>query len=293
MLRETLGTFSIKRLKFESGVDPGVSDNTIMRILKLNEYHYLQSRKKGLMSKHDARTRLLFTPKVKRILSRDFWTNGIGFDFDGASWTHKTNPCDQARLTTAMVWRKKSEGLALKCTTKGKKESSAGKMVKVFEAIAYGHGAILREQYEEQLTGQFFADFAREQFENSSNPPGKLFLQDGDPSQNSLKAKNAIFDIGAPMFSIPPRSPDINLIENFFHLVKKQLNRDALKENITQESYQQFSDRLKETILNFPVATIDNIIESMDKRMNMIIKKKGQRLRYYSYKDLVYKVLDF
>ena len=95
------------------------------------------------------------------------------------------------------------------------------------------------------------------------------------------------------MFSIPPRSPDNKPIENFFHLVKKQLNRDALEENITQESYQQFSDRVKETILNFPVATIDNIIESMDKRMNMIIKKKGQRLRYYSYKDLVYKVLDF
>ena len=170
-------------------------------------------------------------------------------------------------------------------------------MVKVFEAIAYGHRAILREQYEEQLKGQFFADFVRERFENvfenSSNPRGKLFLQDGDPSQNSLKAKNAIFDIGARMFSIPPRSPDNKPIENFFHLVKKQLNRDALEENITQESYQQFSDRVKETILNFPVATIDNIIESMDKRMNMIIKKKGQRLRYYSYKDLVYKVLDF
>ena len=43
------------------------------------------------------------------------------------------------------------------------------------------------------------------------------------------------------------------------------LNRDALEQNITQESYQQFSDRVKETVLNFPVETIDNIIESMDK----------------------------
>ena len=127
-----------------------------------------------------------------------------------------------------------------------------------------------------------FADFAREHFENafenSSKPRGKLFLQDGHPSQNSLKAKNAIFDTGARMFSIPPRYPDINQIENFFHLVKKQLNRDALEQNITQECYRQFSDLVKETILNFPVATIDNIIESMDKRINMIIKKKGQKV---------------
>ena len=82
------------------------------------------------------------------------------------------------------------------------------------------------------------------------------------------------------MFSILLRSPDINPIENFFNMVKKQLNRDALEQNITQESYRQFSDRVKETILNFPVAAIDNIIESMNKRMNMIIKNKGQRLRY-------------
>ena len=82
------------------------------------------------------------------------------------------------------------------------------------------------------------------------------------------------------MFSIPARSPDINPIKNFFHLVKKQWNRDALEQNITQESYRQFSDRVKETILNFPVATTDNIIESVDKRMNMIIKKKRQRLQY-------------
>ena len=79
----------------------------------------------------------------------------------------------------------------MKCTTKGKKEGSGGKMMKVFVAIAYGHGAVLCAQYEEQLTGQFFADFVREHFENafenSSNPRGKLFLQDGDPSQNSLK----------------------------------------------------------------------------------------------------------
>ena len=62
--------------------------------------------------------------------------------------------------------------------------------------------------------------------------------------------------------------------------MKKQLNRDTLEQNIIQESYLHFSDLVKETILNFPVGTIDNIIESMDKRMNIIIQKKGQRLRY-------------
>ena len=89
----------------------------------------------------------------------------------------------------------------------------------------------------------FFADFVREHFENtfenSCNPQGKLCLQDGDPSQNSLKATNSMFDIGARLFPISRRSPDINLIENFFHLVKKKIKQisDAHEQNITHESF--------------------------------------------------------
>ena len=41
MLRETLGSFSIKRLQLAPGVDPHLSDNTIIRVLKCNKYHYL------------------------------------------------------------------------------------------------------------------------------------------------------------------------------------------------------------------------------------------------------------
>ena len=96
----------------------------------------------------------------------------------------KTNPFDQARSTTAVTWRKKSEGLTLKCTTKGKM-GSGSKIMKVLVAIVHGHGAALCEQYEEPFTGQVFEAFVREDFENafenSSNPRGKLFLQDGDP----------------------------------------------------------------------------------------------------------------
>ena len=38
MLRETLGSFSIKRLQLAPGVDPHLSDNTIIRVLKCNKY---------------------------------------------------------------------------------------------------------------------------------------------------------------------------------------------------------------------------------------------------------------
>ena len=79
---------------------------------------------------------------------------------------------------------------------------------------------------------------------------------------------------------IPPRSPDINPIENLFHLVRRELDRQALSGNITHETYEQFSSRVSQTFKTFPCECIDNIIGSMDKRMNMIISRKGQRIKY-------------
>ena len=55
-----------------------------------------------------------------------------------------------------------------------------------------------------------------------------MFLQDNDLNQNSAKAKESLKTIGAEVVKIPPRSLDLNPIENFFHDVKRKLTQDAL-----------------------------------------------------------------
>ena len=80
--------------------------------------------------------------------------------------------------------------------------------------------------------------------------------------------------------SFPPRSPDINPIENFFKLVKDHLAKDAIANNITWESFPDFSIHVKETILSMDKAAIDKIIESMNKTMDSIINKKGGKSKY-------------
>ena len=116
-------------------------------------------------------------------------------------------------------------------------------------------------------------------FKSSANPRGMLFLQDGDPTQNSKKAK-AAYDVGCRMFSIPARSPDINPIENVFNIVRAQLTEIAMSEHISHETYDQFCDRVKATLLNFSPAIIDSTIDSMPKRMRLILKGKGKRTKY-------------
>ncbi len=48
-----------------------------------------------------------------------------------------------------------------------------------------------------------------------------------DPSQRSKTAWKAMNKAGATLFTVPPRSPDLNPIENLFHIVKKSAGYDA------------------------------------------------------------------
>ena len=41
-------------------------------------------------------------------------------------------------------------------------------------------------------------------------PDNQLFLQNEDPRQTTVVAKDAWESVGCKMFSIPPRSPDLN-----------------------------------------------------------------------------------
>jgi hypothetical protein len=86
--------------------------------------------------------------------------------------------------------------------------------------------------------------------------------------------------VEAEMLKIPARSPDINPIENIFHLVKSQLNKQAVTENITSESYEQFQTRVLQVLRTFPVDIIDKTIDSTSKQINKMISSKGYRTKY-------------
>ena len=107
------------------------------------------------------------------------------------------------------------------------------------------------------------------------------FLQDGDPSQNSSKAQTALQDVGALLFRIPARSPDLNPIENIFNIVSAKMEWDALRKQITHGTFEQFSDRVEKTLRNIDPKLIDRTIEPMNKRIELIVKRRGRRCCIY------------
>ena len=281
-LRREIGcSFNVPQIKKASGVNH-ISNRTVRYYLNKNGFFYRHSRKKGLVSAKDRNIRVKFAKKVISKLTSSFWNEGISFYIDGVGFTHKTNPDSHARNNGSMAYRLRREGLDI--TTKGKKEGVNGQNASFFVAIAYNKGVVLCEQFKGKFNGESYSEFVREHFpdafKSSANPRGMLFLQDGDPTQNSKKAKAAYDDVGCRMFSIPARSPDINPIENVFNIVRAQLTEIAMSEHISHETYDQFCDRVKATLLNFSPAIIDSTIDSMPKRMRLILKGKGKRTKY-------------
>ena len=268
--RATIGSFSASRLRTVAGISPDVSLWTIRRALKRQGYRYLHSRKKGLLTRKDMSRRHQFARKIRRQCCRM-----ISGNLGSASIQMGRH---------LLAWRKRGEGLALPCTSKGKKAGVEGRTAHFFVSIAYNKGVIACDQYFQRMNGESFSEYVRlnfpQIFAKSANSIVMRFLQDDDPVQNSALAKRAFKDVGALVFSIPPRSPDLNPIENLFHLVSKQLEKDALEMEIKYEDLGQFSKRVKDTIMNFPKNTIDKVIESMKKRVVTIIENRGQRLKY-------------
>ena len=282
VLREFEGSFSSRRLQSQSLGDR-VSNSTLRRGLRKLGYRHYRTRKKGLLSKCDVKNRLKYARKIKKLeLGFDFWTKGISFYLDATGFEYKRNPMDQARAPGAREWRLINEGTKLGCTSKGKKEGTT--QAKFMVAISYKCGVVLCEQLTKRMNGKSFAKLVCDHFplafSISINPKSKRLLQDGCPVQNSKKAKRAFDRIGAHLFCIPARSPDINPIENLFHLVGRKLKQQALVKKITSETYEEFSLRVKNTLLEYPSGEIDKIIESMDKRISDIIKAKGHRIKY-------------
>ena len=130
------------------------------------------------------------------------------------------------------------------------------------------------------MFSKFLREHFPELFQRGNNNHGKLFIQDGDRSQNSRLSQDAFDSIPYSIFKIPPRSPDLNSIENFFHLAGQRLRKQSLEQKIQYESYEACCQRIRKTLLSFLVGLIDRTIASMLKRLDAIIKLKGQRTKY-------------
>jgi len=283
-LRRVDPNFTVKKLVEFAGMSfKDVSYRTYVRVLHEGNYAYRQTRKKGVLNIKDKKKRLTFARKCKTIIKdkNNFFKEDIKLFLDGVSFVFKSNPFGEAMRPKARVWRKPNEGLDI--TSKGSKDLAGGKRLHLMVGIAYGKGVVIAEPYE-RMSGEYFAKFVYDNLHNTFlNMNARLpykFIMDNDPSQTSKLAMDAIYDIGAELFCIPARSPDINVIENLFHVFKKRLESDAIQRNITKESFNAFRNRVIHTLKTTDVKYINSLIDSFSSRVDNLIIRKGGRTKY-------------
>ena len=193
--QEKVGKLSVKTVMVKAGIAPSVSTAAVRSVMRKAGLKWSHAQKKGVQTKSDLNLRLKFARTVRQKLPKDFWTESVRFYLDGASFTHKMNPFDQAGAPRVTVWRIPGQGLDFYFTGKRSHQGTGRKVPHFMAAIAYGKGVIAAEQYFGRINADTFSSFFHENFasmyKKCPNLRRKLFLQDGCSLQISCKSRSA------------------------------------------------------------------------------------------------------
>lgn len=246
LLRARDCSFSLSDLARSAGLEGRASASTFYRVMRKNKYTWAVVKRKGVLSEGDKRLRVAFCKRHKTTPA-SFWTSRVCFYLDAVSFAHKLHPHKDSNAPGRRAWMKPSE--RLRVTGKAAHEGSGGRVLRFVVAVGHGVGLVLCERYT-KMSAAYFSGLIRRIFPQSfllcQKAAGKLFLQDNDPSQTSKAAVRAMKAVGAAQVIIPPRSPDLNAIENIFALTKRRVAREGAL--LRYESEADFERRVVSTL---------------------------------------------
>lgn len=105
------------------------------------------------------------------------------------------------------------------------------------------------------------------------------FQQDNDPSHGVaaivVDKWNSVHGARVQLLpDWPPSSPDLNIIENVWALVQQKVNLLGCKD------FDEFKAAVQETFAGVSQQTIDNLYNSLEKRLKLVIKNGGGYTKY-------------
>ena len=115
--------------------------------------------------------------------------------------------------------------------------------------------------------------------ERAATPRAKWqVLEDNDPAgYKSRKAVAKKAELGIKVMELPPRSPDLNVLDYcLWHTINTRLRKqEAEFPKNKKESKLEFLARLRHTALTLPPSVVTKAVRSMKRRCQMIAEKKG------------------
>ena len=104
--------------------------------------------------------------------------------------------------------------------------------------------------------------------------PAFQFQQDNATCHKAHLITAAFQDQGIQVMNWPPCSPDLNPIENYWGELKRQLDREQI------HGFQQLFDTADQLFQGMRSEFINNLIESMPRRMAAVIKNRGGHTKF-------------
>jgi transposase len=250
-------------------INQPISSQTVRRNLREIGLRAVVKRKRPLLTQRHRRERLQWAERCRDLTLEDWkrvlWSdetkiNRLGSD--GRLWTYKEvgEPLNDRLVKSTvkfgggnvmmwgcMFW----EGVGYATRIEGKMDAEL-------------YCAILDDELQKSLA---YYD---------KSPSDIKFQQDNDPKHKSQRATKWFEDHGFDVMKWPPQSPDLNPIEHLWWYLKKKLDE---YEN-PPSSQHELWERCEVEWNKIPKEVCQNLIESMPKRVEAVLRAKGGHTKY-------------
>jgi hypothetical protein len=246
-----------------------VSSETVRRVLRKNSFKAVVKKKKPLLSARHRQRRLAFALKYRNWTVEDWkrvvWSDETKinrFGSDGKQW----------------VWKQKGEGLIQREVQGTVKHGGGNIMVwGCMEWNEVGHLAEVEGRMDADQYVSILEDHMLPSLEESGIPEDEvIFQQDNDPKHTSKKAKKWVEDHNITLLDWPAQSPDLSPIEHQWVHLKRELAKYPRAPTGVWELWK----RVVEVWDAIPAEVCQNLIESMPRRLEAVIKAKGGHTKY-------------
>ena len=254
---------------FEERYEIEVSTETIRKILKKNGIKCHDKHKKPLLTAVHQKNRLKFAKATVKYTYGDrqkiMFSDESKFNLTGADGNVKVWCMDSMRLKQSNIHAVKKFG---------------GGNVMVWGILTkFGVGKLIR--ITNRMNSKAYCDVLRDGLIGTLDMynldlSSMIFMQDNASCHSSKETKKWISDNNIEILNWPACSPDLNIIENVWGYLEKQIRRRKLSYKNPDEMFQIIQEEWNK----IPKSYVEKLYWSMCKRVKEVIKNKGDITKY-------------
>lgn len=243
-----------------------ICPNTVRKVLHEGGYSSRVPRKKPYISKVNKAKRLKYAEE-HRNKSNDFWNRVVFTDESKFNIYGNDGRC--------RVWRKPNEEFKEKNLCPTFKHGGGSVLVwGCMSAAGVGNLQIIDGIMDHKKYIDILKTHLQPSVQKMGIAENFIFTQDNDPKHTAHNTKLWLVYNTPKWMETPPQSPDINPIENLWdHLDRKVREREIRNKT-------ELAIALQEEWEKIPPQVTQNLVDSIPRRLEAIIKNKGSHTKY-------------